>query len=109
MNTGLEKICPRCDRRGVVMLRRDDLTFDIEWDGPPRSGCAKDRDSMVRIDNLVDPALGCGYDRVTLAQTPFDRLAEHYTRHPPKTDSERAQAARLIADAVDATDERGFV
>jgi hypothetical protein len=67
--TGLRKLCPRCDRAGWVLQRRDGA-FIIVWDGPATSRVIfggggrseADIDGSVSGSELVDPGFGCGFD-----------------------------------------------
>ena len=63
--TGLIKKCPRCKRLGKVFLDPN-ASYLIEW--PIRGSQNKHgadgrhRDIVLRIEDLLDPELGCGYD-----------------------------------------------
>lgn len=64
--TGLEKIYPRCGRRGSVYPDPSQKRLVVEWSGPARGvwqGTDRpDRDTIIDINVLCDPNFNCCFD-----------------------------------------------
>lgn len=66
--TGLEKVCPRCGRRGEVIVRGGPSdrhhAWLIAWRNPARSGGRAPDADAVSLNDLFSPTMGCGYDSI---------------------------------------------
>lgn len=55
-------VCPRCARHGRIYADASRERFAIVWEGPGRGGHDTDIDTSVRVEDLLNPEAGCGYD-----------------------------------------------
>lgn len=67
-DTGLVKVCPRCNRHGAVAVTKDPkdghILFAVLWAGRsrhPYKDLGRDIDIALTFKTLTSPTFGCGY------------------------------------------------